>query len=135
MKKVLVIKNEVAELERLAIFIEQVAEESNLDPETTMNLTLALEEVVSNVILYAYPQKMGEDITITAQLDGGTLVFTITDKGEEFDPTKVEEADVTLDAEDRQIGGLGIFIVRNIMNEVTYQRLEGKNILTLKKNI
>ena len=78
---------------------------------------------------------MGEDITITAQLDGGTLVFTITDKGEEFDPTKVEEADVTLDAEDRQIGGLGIFIVRNIMNEVTYQRLEGKNILTLKKNI
>ena len=135
MKKVLVIKNEVAELERLAIFIEQVAEESNLDPETTMNLNLALEEVVSNVILYAYPQKMGEDITITAQLDGGTLVFTITDKGEEFDPTKVEEADVTLDAGDRQIGGLGIFIVRNIMNEVTYQRLEGKNILTLKKNI
>lgn len=135
MKKVLVIKNEVAELERLAIFIEQVAEESNLDPETTMNLNLALEEVVSNVILYAYPQKMGEDITITAQLDGGTLVFTITDKGEEFDPTKVEEADVTLDPEDRQIGGLGIFIVRNIMNEVTYQRLEGKNILTLKKNI
>ena len=123
MKKVLVIKNEVAELERLAIFIEQVAEESNLDPETTMNLNLALEEVVSNVILYAYP------------LDVGTLVFTITDKGEEFDPTKVEEADVTLDAEDRQIGGLGIFIVRNIMNEVTYQRLEGKNILTLKKNI
>ena len=50
MKKVLVIKNEVAELERLAIFIEQVAEESNLDPETTMNLNLALEEVVSNVI-------------------------------------------------------------------------------------
>ena len=135
MKKVLVIKNEVAELERLAIFIEQVAEESNLDPETTMNLNLALEEVVSNVILYAYPQKMGEDITITAQLDVGTLVFTITDKGEEFDPTKVEEADVTLDAGDRQIGGLGIFIVRNIMNEVTYQRLEGKNILTLKKNI
>ena len=116
MKKVLVIKNEVAELERLAIFIEQVAEESNLDPETTMNLNLALEEVVSNVILYAYPQKMGEDITITAQLDVGTLVFTITDKGEEFDPTKVEEADVTLDAEDRQIGWLGIFIVRNIMN-------------------
>ena len=135
MNKEIIIKNEIAELERVAVFVEEVSQLLSLDSETTMNLNLALEEVVSNVILYAYPQKMGEDITITAQLDGGTLVFTITDKGEEFDPTKVEEADVTLDAEDRQIGGLGIFIVRNIMNEVTYQRLEGKNILTLKKNI
>ena len=78
---------------------------------------------------------MGENITIMASSDSNTLVFTITDKGEEFDPTKVEDADITLDAEDREIGGLGIFIVKNIMNEVTYQRLEGKNILTLKKNI
>ena len=135
MKKELVIKNEIAELERLAAFVDEVAEELSLDMETTMKLNLALEEVVSNVILYAYPKKMGENITIMASSDSNTLVFTITDKGEEFDPTKVEDADITLDAEDREIGGLGIFIVKNIMNEVTYQRLEGKNILTLKKNI
>ncbi len=135
MKKEIVIKNEIAELERLAVFVEEVSECLALDAETTMNLNLALEEVVSNVILYAYPQKMGENITVMASSDDKVLVFTITDKGEEFDPTKVEEADITLSAEDREIGGLGIFIVKNIMNEVTYQRLDGKNVLTLKKNI
>ena len=135
MKKEIVIKNEIAELERLAVFVEEVSEQLNLDAETAMNLNLALEEVVSNVILYAYPQKMSEFINVMASSDDKVLVFTITDKGEEFDPTKVEEADITLGAEDREIGGLGIFIVKNIMNEVTYQRLDGKNVLTLKKNI
>ena len=135
MNKEIIIKNEIAELERVAVFVEEVSQLLSLDSETTMNLNLALEEVVSNVILYAYPQKMGENIIIKASSDDNILVFTITDKGDEFDPTKVEDADITLAAEDREIGGLGIFIVKNIMNEVTYQRLEGKNILTLKKNI
>ena len=135
MKKEIVINTQIEELERLAVFVEEVAEELGLDPELTMNLNLALEEVVSNVILYAYPREMGEKITIMAQYDSNNLVFTITDKGKEFDPTQVEEADITLSAEDREIGGLGIYIVKNIMNEVTYQRLDGKNILTLKKTI
>ena len=135
MNKEIIIKNEIAELERVAVFVEEVSQLLSLDSEKTMNLNLALEEVVSNVILYAYPQKMGENIIIKASSDDNILVFTITDKGDEFDPTKVEDADITLAAEDREIGGLGIFIVKNIMNEVTYQRLDGKNILTLKKNI
>ena len=135
MEKEIVINNQIEELERLAVFVEGVAEELGLDPELTMNLNLALEEVVSNVILYAYPREMGEKITIMAHCDSHNLVFTITDKGKEFDPTKVEEADITLSAENREIGGLGIYIVKNIMNEVTYQRLDGKNILTLKKTI
>ena len=135
MNKEIIIKNEIAELERVAVFVDEVSQLLSLDSETTMNLNLALEEVVSNVILYAYPQKMGENIIIKASSDDNILVFTITDKGDEFDPTKVEDADITLAAEDREIGGLGIFIVKNIMNEVTYQRLDGKNILTLKKNI
>ena len=135
MNKEIIIKNEIAELERVAVFVKEVSQLLSLDSETTMNLNIALEEVVINVILYAYPQKMGENIIIKASSDNNILVFTITDKGDEFDPTKVEDADITLAAEDREIGGLGIFIVKNIMNEVTYQRLDGKNILTLKKNI
>ena len=106
MKKEIVINNQIEELERLAIFVEEVADELGLDPETTMNLNLALEEVVSNVILYAYPREMGEKITIMAQKENNNLVFTITDKGKEFDPTKVEEADITLSAEDRRTGHL-----------------------------
>ncbi|MGM9699103.1 MAG: ATP-binding protein [Prevotella sp.] len=135
MNKEIVIKNEVEELDKLAAFVEEVASELGLEPELGMNLNLALEEVVSNVILYAYPNKEEGNVMIAAKGDGKSLVFTITDKGKEFDPTKVEEADITLSAEDRQIGGLGIYIVKNIMNEVTYQRLEGHNVLTLKKTI
>ncbi len=135
MNKEIVIKNEVEELDKLAAFVEEVASELGLEPELEMNLNLALEEVVSNVILYAYPKKEEGSVMIAANGDGKSLVFTITDKGKEFDPTKVEEADITLSAEDRQIGGLGIYIVKNIMNEVTYQRLDGHNVLTLKKTI
>ena len=135
MNKEIVIKNEVEELDKLAAFVEEVASELGLEPELEMNLNLALEEVVSNVILYAYPKKEEGSVMIAANGDGKSLVFTITDKGKEFDPTKVEEADITLSAEDRQIGGLGIYIVKNIMNEVTYERLDGHNVLTLKKTI
>ena len=74
-------------------------------------------------------------MSISAVSLNDSLVFTITDKGKAFDPTKVEEADVTLSAEDRQIGGLGIYIVKNIMDEVTYQRVDVQNVLTLKKVI
>ena len=128
-------KNEVEELDKLAALVEEVAAELNLDPELEMNLNLALEEVVSNVILYAYPKDKVGTVSISAVSLNDSLVFTITDKGKAFDPTKVEEADVTLSAEDRQIGGLGIYIVKNIMDEVTYQRVDVQNVLTLKKVI
>ena len=65
----------------------------------------------------------------------GSIVLVLTDTGKEFDPTAAPEADVTLSAEDRQIGGLGIFLIRQIMNEVKYERIEGKNVLTLEKKL
>ena len=65
----------------------------------------------------------------------GSIVFVLSDSGKEFDPTMAPEADVTLSAEDRQIGGLGIFLIRQIMNEVRYERIDGKNVLTLEKKL
>ena len=64
-----------------------------------------------------------------------SLIFVLTDSGKEFDPTKAPDADVTLSAEERGIGGLGIFLIRQIMNKVEYQRIEGKNVLTLGKKL
>jgi anti-sigma regulatory factor (Ser/Thr protein kinase) len=64
-----------------------------------------------------------------------SIILVLTDTGKEFDPTMVPDADVTLSAEDRQIGGLGIFLIRQIMNEVKYERIEGKNILTMEKKL
>ena len=62
-------------------------------------------------------------------------MFVLTDTGKEFDPTLAPEADITLSADEREIGGLGIFLIRQIMNEVRYQRIDGKNILTLEKKL
>jgi serine/threonine-protein kinase RsbW len=59
----------------------------------------------------------------------------LSDRGREFDPTLSESADMDVNPAERELGGMGIFIVKNIMNEVTYQRLEGKNLLTMKKDI
>lgn len=135
MRKTLIIKNEINELSKLALFIEELGEELQLAPDLVFNLNLVLEEAVSNIILYAYPQKMDNEITIQADFNNDSLIFTLTDTGVPFDPTQVADADITLSAEERNIGGLGIFLIKQIMNEVEYQRIEGRNVFTLKKNL
>lgn len=135
MEKKLVLINKIAEINKLAIFVEELGEELNLAPDLVFNLNLVLEEAVSNVILYAYPKEEHQEIVLTAKMTDKNLIFVLTDSGKEFDPTQAPDADVTLSAEERQIGGLGIFLIRQIMNEVEYQRIEGKNVLTLGKQI
>lgn len=135
MEKVLVIENEVSEIEKVAQFIEELGKEAALAPDLVFQLNLALEEAVSNVILYAYPQGERHTISLAASAKQGWLVFVLSDTGREFDPTLVADADVTLSAEEREIGGLGIFLVKQIMDTVEYRRIEDKNILTLKKQL
>lgn len=135
MKKDIKIKNQVGELEKVNAFIEEIGEELQLDMELLMNLNLVMEEMVSNVIFYAYPEGKTADIELSAECTGHTLTFVLSDKGREFDPTMKEDIDTATDPADRELGGLGIYIVKNIMNEVTYQRLEGKNLLTMKKDL
>jgi len=119
----------------VAQFIEEIGEELHLDMELQMNLNLVMEEMVSNVIFYAYPKESDSEIELLAKSDGKSLTFVLSDQGKEFDPTAQEDADPDVNPIEREIGGMGIFIVKNIMNRVTYQRLEGKNLLTMTKNI
>ena len=135
MKKEIKIKNQVGELEKVNQFVEEIGEELGLDMELQMNLNLVLEEMVSNVIFYAYPKGTPEEIELAAESDGKELTFVLSDNGIEFDPTAKEDADPDVNPMERDIGGMGIYIVKNIMNKVTYQRLEGKNLLTMQKNI
>jgi len=135
MKKEICIKNQVGELERVAQFVEEIGEELNLDMELQMNLNLVMEEMVSNVIFYAYPQGREAYIELTAEFDGKELTFVLSDRGVAFDPTLKEDADPNVNPVEREIGGMGIYIVKNIMNKVSYQRLQGKNLLTMKKEI
>lgn len=135
MEKILILQNEIAEISKLALFMDELGEEIGLSPELVFNLNLVLEEAISNVILYAYPEGEHQTIALTAQKDDNRLIFVITDSGKEFDPTQAPDADITLSAEDRPIGGLGIFLIRQIMNKVEYRRIEGKNVLTLGKEL
>lgn len=133
MEKILILNNEVSEISKLQLFIDEIGEELNLAFDVTFNLNLVLEEAISNIILYAYPKEESQTLTIVAKTQDNNLIFVITDSGKEFDPTQIPDADITLSAEERQIGGLGIFLIRQIMNNVEYQRIDNKNILTLSK--
>jgi anti-sigma regulatory factor (Ser/Thr protein kinase) len=135
MEKKLVIKNDISEISKLATFIGELSEELDFTPELNFNLNLVLEEAISNVILYAYGKEEQKEISLVAYLSDNNLVFVLTDSGMEFDPTKVPDADVTLSAEEREIGGLGIYLIRQIMNTVEYQRIDGKNVLTMRKEL
>ena len=118
-----------------AAFVEEIGEELGLDMEMQMNLNLVMEEMVSNVIFYAYPEGAEATIELKAESDGKELTFVLSDRGREFDPTLKDDLDVNSNPAERDLGGMGIYIVKNIMNQVSYQRLEGKNLLTMKKNI
>ena len=135
MEKSIVLANEISEISRLGDFIEDMGNEFSLAPDVIFNLNLVLEEAVVNIINYAYPKEEHEFIYLSAKMHEGSIVIVLTDTGKEFDPTMAPEADVTLSADDRQIGGLGIFLIRQIMNEVRYERIDGKNILTLEKKL
>lgn len=125
--------NDVQELTKLPEFVDEVADSIGLDPGKVFQLNLALEEALTNVVLYAYPEAEvnQHSIELIAHTEGQSLVFTLEDTGKPFDPTQVEDADVTLSAEERQIGGLGIFLIRQIMSDVKYQRVDNKNRLIM----
>ena len=125
----LVMRNDIQQIPTLAEWIEMIG----LPQELNMPINLALEDAVSNVMLYAYPGKSGQVLVECDKAD--KLVFTITDSGVPFDPTQQEDPDVTQSAEERPIGGLGIFLVRQIMDTIHYERKDNKNILTLTKQI
>ena len=135
MRKEICIKNKISELEKVARFVEEIGEELGLSMELQMNLNLVMEEMVTNVIFYAYPQDEEADIELLAKSDGKELTFVLSDQGKEFDPTAKADADPDVNPAERDIGGMGIYIVKNIMNKVTYQRLEGKNLLTMTKGL
>ena len=135
MKKELKLKNKVDELQRLNLFIEEICDELSLDMGLRLDLNLVLEEVVSNVIFYAYPEGIIADIDLRAEYDGKELTFVLSDQGKHFDPTMKDDPDPDVNPMDRDLGGMGIYIVKNIMNEVIYQRLEGRNLLTMRKEI
>ena len=133
LRRSMVVANDVQQVGELGDMVEMAAEELEIDNSTTMQMRLALEESVVNVMNYAYPAGQKGWVSVECIADGEWIDFVITDQGTPFDPTTVPDADTTLSTEDRQIGGLGILLTRQLMDAVNYEHIDGKNVLTLRK--
>ena len=133
--KTITLPNDVQEVPQLATFVEEVCESHGVDMMTTMQLNLALEEAVVNVMTYGYPEGTKGYVDISVQSESDCLTFVISDSGQPFDPTTKGDVDTTLPAEQRSIGGLGIHLVKQLMDSIQYEYKDGHNTLTLKKII
>ena len=135
LQRSLTLPNDINTIPQLNEFIDTVCEELEIDMALAMSLNLAMEEAVVNVMDYAYPAGTEGEVNIEAIADETQLHFIISDSDKPFDPTAKEEVDTTLSAEERPIGGLGIHLIRQLMDNISYERKDGKNILRLSKNI
>ena len=135
LERSLTLPNDVNSVPLLASFVDEIGEMLGIDPSTIMSLNLALEEAVVNVMKYAYPAGTDGEVQIEAKASEKRLRVSIIDSGIPFDPTAQAEADTSLSVEERPIGGLGIYLVRQLMDSINYNRVDGKNILTLLKKL
>ena len=125
----------VENIGKITAFVEGRMEEKDCPLKQIMQVSMAVDEVMANVAMYAYAPGTG-DVTVDVDFDDGSRTVSITfiDRGVAFDPLAKEDPDVTLPAEERQIGGLGIYMTKKAMDEMRYEYTNGQNVLTLIKN-
>ena len=114
-------------------FVDGVMEEEGCPLKVQMKVDVAVEEIFVNIASYAYGEGGGNALIRAGKTDGGLFEITFIDEGVPYDPTAKEDPDVSLSAEERPIGGLGIFLAFKVMDEVKYEYTEGRNNLTLRK--
>ena len=132
----LTIPAEIGRLEEVLAFLEEQLEEKGCPMKAQMQISVAAEEVFVNIASYAYAPGTGTaTVRIAFAEDPAAAILTFLDSGVPFNPLAKEDPDVSLPAEKRQIGGLGIFMTKKTMDEVRYARTDGQNILTLTKRI
>jgi len=131
--KNILINNNLAEIERLSKAVAEFGKKNNLSSEVIYDVRLTLEEVVSNIINYGFVDHDEHQISIEMNLQGETLTIKIKDDGKPFNPLEVKNANLEKPFDEREIGGMGIYIVRKLMDKILYKREEGNNVLQLTK--
>jgi serine/threonine-protein kinase RsbW len=132
---ILTLRNEVSELERVMSFVSTLCVRNSIPPETEYDLNLALDEIVTNVAKYAYPEGGEHLYTLQITVSENEFVARFEDDGVGFDPTGYPAPDLDAPLHARKEGGLGIYLIHQIMTSTEYQRVEGKNIVTLRKKL
>lgn len=132
----MIVKNDIEELKKLYGAVDEIAAQYGMDEAVVNDLYLCLDEVFSNIVNYAF-DSAGHDIEAQFLYDETQKKIKIAfiDKGKAFNPLEAAEPDLSLDLLEREIGGLGIFIVSNLMSSVEYSRLDDKNKLEMTKEL
>jgi sigma-B regulation protein RsbU (phosphoserine phosphatase) len=130
----LLIRATIDAIEKVAIFLETTLENAGVPMMEAARIQLAVEEAVTNVVNHGYQGETG-DVSVKCLINDFKIEITITDSGVAFDPTKIPPPDISADIENRKIGGLGVHLIRSVMDEVSYQRLDNKNHLTMIKSL
>jgi anti-sigma regulatory factor (Ser/Thr protein kinase) len=125
--------NRLAEIGRAAELIEVFGAAHGLSPDVVFKLNLALDEVMTNIISHAYDDEAEHQIAIGVALDGEGVSVRVEDDGRAFNPLDAPRPDLGLDLADRPIGGLGVHIVRSVMDALEYRREDARNILIMRK--
>ena len=134
--KELVIDAKIENLDDVLGFIDGELEMAECPMKTQMQLDVAVEEIFVNIANYSYTPEIGEaTISIEVQDSPKKVVITFKDSGIPFDPTAKEDPDITLSAQERQVGGLGIFMVKKSMDTMKYEYTEGQNVLEITKTL
>ena len=131
----ILLNNDVQEVPVLSVFIGGICDDMKFDNLTRSRVNLAIEEAVVNVMNYAYAPDERGNIQLEVTADETVVSFVLKDKGKPFDPTAMPEVDVDDYVATRSVGGLGIHLIRNYMDEVNYQHTNGENVLMMKKNL
>lgn len=125
---------ETDNLREVLSFVDGLLEENDCSMKAQMQIDVALEELFVNIAHYAYPDGKGE-AEIGVRFIDDFIEITLSDSGVPYDPLAKPDPDVTLPVEERAIGGLGIFMSKKLMDDIAYKYQDGKNVLTIKKNI
>ena len=132
----IVLSAKIENIEKAVDFVNGVLENAGCSMRDQIQIDVAVDELMSNVAQYAYANGKG-DITISIEIldDPRRAVIVLADEGMPYDPLKKEDPDITLSAEKRKIGGLGIFIVKQTADRMTYEHKDNKNIVTIEKRL
>lgn len=131
-KACIVVKNQLFEMTRIADFVRELGANNKLDQRLTFHLDLILDELITNIISYGYPDKDEHDITLNFDVDGDFLHLEIIDNGIAFNPLESKKPDTSLSVDDRPIGGLGIYFAKSFSDNITYFRRNDENHLLIR---
>ncbi len=134
-RKKLKLSNKISELETIRQFLAELGVAWNIAPPVILTLNLVIEEAFTNVVGYAFDDKLEHTIEIVFDKQDNILSISMIDDGKAFDPTQNAEPDINLPVAERSVGGLGVYLIKSMMDQVEYKYKANKNILIMRKKL